>query len=50
MCSTDENDTFQGIPGRPAVKNLPGNARDTGFVLVWKDPTCCRATEPVCPI
>ena len=26
----------------PVVENLPANARDTGWFLVWEDSTCLR--------
>ena len=35
------------FPGGTVVKNLPDSAGDTGFALVWEDPTCCGATKPV---
>ena len=42
----------QGFPGSSVVKNLPDDAavaRDKGSdFLIWKDPTCCRAANPVC--
>ena len=38
---------WQGFPGGPVVKNPPASAGDTGLILVWEDPTCLGATEPV---
>ena len=34
--------------GGPGVKNPPCNAGDMVRFLVREDPTCCRATKPVC--
>ena len=33
--------------GGPVVKNSPANAEDTGQSLVWQDPACPGATNPV---
>ena len=30
------------------VKNPPANAGDTGLSQNWEDPTCHRATKPMC--
>ena len=37
-----------GFPDGPVVKNLPANAGTLFRPLVWEDPTCHRATKPVC--
>ena len=37
----------RGFLGGSVVRNLPANAGDTVRVLVWEDPTCGGATEPV---
>ena len=39
---------FLDFPGGTVVKNPPANAGDTVRALVQEDPTCCRATKPVC--
>ena len=36
-----------GFPGGPVVKNPPANSGAWVPSLDWKDPTCCRATEPM---
>ena len=41
------NDTSEGLPGGPVVKNPAGNAGDTTPILARADPTCHRATKPV---
>ena len=39
----------KNFPGGPVVTNLPANTGDMGLILIQgKDPTCHRATEPVC--
>ena len=38
----------KGFRGGPVVKHLPANAGGTGLMPGWEDPTCCRATKPVC--
>ena len=40
-------DQGEDLLGGPRVKHSPANAGDTGLSLVWKDATCCRATEPI---
>ena len=41
-------DIFRGFPGGAVVKNPPANAGTQVQALVWEDPTCHRATKPVC--
>ena len=36
------------FPGGAVVQNLPANARTWVPSLVWEDPTCRRATKPMC--
>lgn len=37
----------RGFPGGWMVKNLAAQVGDTGSILIWKDPTGCRAAKPV---
>ena len=39
--------TMRDFLGGPVVKNSSANAGDTGQSLVWQDPTCPEATNPV---
>ena len=39
---------WQDFPGGAGVKNPPANAGDTGSIPGPEDPTCRRATKPVC--
>ena len=36
------------FPGGAVVKNPPANAGDMGSSSVWEDPTCLKATKPMC--
>ena len=36
----------QDLPGDPLI--MPASAGDMGLILVWEDPTCHGATEPLC--
>ena len=38
----------EGFPGGSVVKNPPADAGPPVQSLVWEDPTCHRATKPVC--
>ena len=38
----------RGFPGGTVVKNPPANAGTRVRALVREDPTCLRATKPVC--
>ena len=38
----------EGFPGGSVAKNPPANAGDTSSILIWEDPTCHRAMEPMC--
>ena len=38
----------KGFPGGPVVKDLPCNEGTVVQSLVQEDPTCCKATKPVC--
>ena len=40
--------TSQGFPGGSVIENPPANAGDTSQSLIWEDPTCLRATKPMC--
>ena len=40
------NNKNRDFPGGAVVKNPPANAGVQS--LVWEDPTCCGANEPVC--
>jgi len=35
-----------GFPGAPGAENLPCNARNTGLIPDWEDPTYWGATKP----
>ena len=37
-----------GFPGGSVVKNLPVDVGDVVRSLIWEDPTCLRATKPMC--
>ena len=39
---------MRAFPGGTVVKNLPANAGSQVRALVQEDPTCHRATKPVC--
>ena len=36
------------FPSGTAKKNLPANAGNTGLIAGLEDPTCLRATKPMC--
>ena len=40
--------TSWGFPGGAVVENPPDNAGDTDLSPALEDPTCRRATKPVC--
>ena len=40
--------TGLGFPGGSVVKKLPANAGDMGLILLGGDPTCLKATKPLC--
>ena len=42
------NKDDEDFPGGAVVKNPPANVGDTVLSLVREDPTCHRATKPVC--
>ena len=47
-----KSEFVRDFSGGPVVMNPPSNAGDTGWSLVWEDPSCCRVTgvtEPHVP-
>ena len=40
--------TYWDFPGGAGIKNPPANAGDTGSSPGPEDPTCRRATKPMC--